>query len=77
MVLEFGVEYINEFGRQLIGGRMVEGKPIREALPDVEEKELFKIIDDVYENGREFTRATSTCASIATATESRRTGGST
>lgn len=48
------IEYINEFGRQLIGGRMAEGKPIREALPDVEEKELFKIIDDVYENGREF-----------------------
>src|ERR1051325_817535 len=48
------IEYINEFGRQLIGGRMVEGKSIREALPDVEEKELFKIIDDVNENGREF-----------------------
>jgi PAS domain S-box-containing protein len=48
------IEYINELGRQLLGGRMVEGKPIREALPDVEEKELFKIMDDVYENGREF-----------------------
>jgi PAS domain S-box-containing protein len=48
------IEYINEFGRQLIGGRIVEGRPVREALPDVEEKELFKIIDDVYEHGREF-----------------------
>lgn len=48
------VEYINSFGRQLIGGRMVEGKPIREALPDVEEKQLFTIIDNVYEKGTEF-----------------------
>jgi PAS domain-containing protein len=48
------IEYLNEFARQLIGGRAVEGKPVREALPDVEEKELFNIIDDVYANGREF-----------------------
>ncbi|HEX8618646.1 MAG TPA: PAS domain-containing protein [Thermoanaerobaculia bacterium] len=48
------IEYVNAFGRQLIGGRMIEGKPVREALPDVQEKELFKIIDDVYEKGTEF-----------------------
>jgi PAS domain S-box-containing protein len=48
------IEYINSFGRQLLGGRMVEGKPVREALPDIQEKELFKIIDDVYTNGTEF-----------------------
>ncbi|HYH10087.1 MAG TPA: PAS domain-containing protein [Thermoanaerobaculia bacterium] len=48
------IEYINAFGRQIIGGRRVEGKPIREALADVEEKELFTIIDDVYEKGTEF-----------------------
>lgn len=48
------IEYVNGFARQLLGGRMVEGKPIREALPDIEEKELFTIIDDVYEKGREF-----------------------
>ena len=48
------IEYINSLGRQLIGGRMVEGKPIREALPDVEEKKLFTIIDEVYEKGTEF-----------------------
>lgn len=48
------IEYINAFGRQLVGGRMVEGKPIREALPDIEEKDLFAIIDDVYAKGTEF-----------------------
>lgn len=48
------IEYINAFARQLLGGRSVEGKPVREALPDLEEKELFKIIDDVYEKGTEF-----------------------
>lgn len=48
------IEYINEFGRQLIGGRMIEGKPIREALPDIEDDAIFKVIDDVYQNGKEF-----------------------
>lgn len=47
------VEYLNAFARQLIAGRIVEGKPIREALPDVEER-LFAIIDDVYDKGTEF-----------------------
>jgi PAS domain S-box-containing protein len=48
------IEYVNAFGRQLVGGRILEGKPIREALPDVEQKELFAIIDGVYEKGTEF-----------------------
>lgn len=48
------IEYINALGRQLVGGRMLEGTPIREALPDLEEKELFSILDDVYRNGSEF-----------------------
>ena len=48
------IEYVNAFGRQLLGERKVEGKPVREALPDIEEKELFSIIDDVYEKGIEF-----------------------
>lgn len=48
------IEYINAFGRQLIGDRMVEGKPIREALPDIEEKELFSVLDQVYEKGIEY-----------------------
>ena len=48
------IEYINAFARQLLGGRMVEGKPAREALPDIEQKELFGILDEVYEKGTEF-----------------------
>jgi PAS domain S-box-containing protein len=48
------IEYINAFGRQLVGGRMVEGKPVREALPDVEDQGVFAVLDDVYSNDREF-----------------------
>jgi PAS domain S-box-containing protein len=48
------VEYINAFGRQLLGGRMVEGKSIREVLPDVEDDAIFGAIDNVYRNGTEF-----------------------
>ena len=48
------IEYINSFGRQIVGGRMVEGKPIREALPDVEDPAIFATIDDVYARGTEF-----------------------
>jgi PAS domain S-box-containing protein len=48
------IEYINAFGRQLIGGRQVEGRPVREAFSDIEDQNLFAILDDVYRNGREF-----------------------
>ena len=48
------IEYINSFGRQLIGGRMVEGKPIREALPEIEDPAIFTIVDNVYQKGTEF-----------------------
>ena len=48
------IEYINAFGRQLLNERPVEGKPIREALPDVQEREIFTVIDAVYEKGTEF-----------------------
>lgn len=48
------IEYMNAFARQLLSDRPVEGKPVREALPDIEQKELFAIIDDVYEKGTEF-----------------------
>ena len=48
------IEYINAFGRQLIGNRPVEGKPVREALPDIEEKEIFTVLDQVYANGVEY-----------------------
>ncbi len=48
------IEYMNAFGRQLVGGRAVEGKPVRDAFPDVEQKELFDVLDDVYGKGAEF-----------------------
>lgn len=48
------IEYINAFGRQLVGGRPLEGKPVREAFPDIEEKELFDILDRVYAEGEAF-----------------------
>lgn len=48
------IEYINTFGRQLLGGRLVEGKPLREALPEIDDDKLFAIIDDVYNKGTEF-----------------------
>lgn len=48
------IEYINTFGRQLLGGRVVEGKPIREALPELTDESLFSIIDNVYAKGTEF-----------------------
>ncbi|MDQ3279957.1 MAG: PAS domain-containing protein [Acidobacteriota bacterium] len=48
------VEYINAFGRQLVGGRSLEGKPIREALSEIQETEIFDIIDRVYREGSEF-----------------------
>jgi PAS domain-containing protein len=48
------IEYVNAFGRQLIGGRRVEGLPVREALPEVAQTELFDIIDAVYQTGEPF-----------------------
>jgi len=48
------IEYINAFGRRLIGERPVEGKPLREALPDLEDNGLFALLDQVYAEGREY-----------------------
>lgn len=48
------IEYINAFGRRLIGGRSVEGLPVRDALPEIEQKEIFDVLDGVYERGEHF-----------------------
>lgn len=48
------IEYINEFGRQILGGRAVEGKPVRDALPEVGDEGIFAVLDDVYRNGTPF-----------------------
>lgn len=48
------VEYVNAFGRQMLGDRPMEGKPAREAFSDIEEKHLFDLLDDVYRRGVQF-----------------------
>lgn len=48
------VEYVNRFGRQLVGNREMEGKPIRLALPELDQPALFAAIDSVYEHGTSF-----------------------
>jgi PAS domain S-box-containing protein len=45
---------VNNAYRQLIGGRDPVGKPVREALPEVEGQGFFKVLDDVYTMGRPF-----------------------
>ena len=45
------VEYMNAFARQITGNRRMEGLPVREALPDLEQRELFDIVEQVYATG--------------------------
>jgi len=45
------VELMNQFARQLVGGRDFEGRTARSALPEVEGQGLFEIIDRVYATG--------------------------
>jgi two-component sensor histidine kinase len=47
-------EMINPAYAQLIGHRDVTGKPIREALPELEGQSYFEFIDDVYTTGEPF-----------------------
>lgn len=51
---EHRVEITNQFARQLLGGRDLEGQTVRNALPEVEEQGLIEILDDVYRTGRPF-----------------------
>ena len=48
------IEYMNAFARQIIGNRDVAGLAIREAFPDIEQRELFEVIDRVYKTGEAF-----------------------
>lgn len=45
------VESINEAYRDLIGARPIVGKPIREALPELEGQGYFELLDRVYASG--------------------------
>jgi signal transduction histidine kinase/PAS domain-containing protein/ActR/RegA family two-component response regulator len=48
-------EMSNERYRQLIGNRDHIGRPIREALPEVEGQGFFELLDQVYHTGETFT----------------------
>lgn len=48
------VEYMNALARQITGERKVMGWPIRDAFADVEQRELFDILDGVYATGEPF-----------------------
>lgn len=47
-------ERTNELYRQLLGNRELVGKPIREALPEVEGQGFFDLLDRVYETGETY-----------------------
>ena len=48
------IEYMNAFARQITGHRDVVGLPIRDAFPDIEQRELFDVIERVYSTGEPF-----------------------
>jgi PAS domain S-box-containing protein len=48
-------ELVNPAYLQLIGHRDVIGKPVREALPEVEGQGFFELLDQVYATGQAFT----------------------
>ena len=47
-------ELVNDAYRQLVGHRDILGKPVREALPDVEGQGFFELLDEVYATGQPF-----------------------
>jgi PAS domain S-box-containing protein len=48
-------EMMNASYLQLVGHRDLVGKPVREALPEVEGQGFFELLDDVYRSDRPFT----------------------
>ncbi|MGQ0713071.1 MAG: ATP-binding protein [Gemmatimonadaceae bacterium] len=47
-------EMVNPYYQRFIPGRAVLGKPVREALPELEGQGMFEILDRVYETGASF-----------------------
>jgi PAS domain S-box-containing protein len=47
-------QLVNKAYGQLIGHRDITGKPVHEALPEVEGQGFFKVLDDVYTSGQPF-----------------------
>jgi PAS domain S-box-containing protein len=48
-------ELVNPAYRQLIGHRDAVGRPVREAVPEVEGQGFFELLDEVYRTGKPFT----------------------
>ncbi len=48
-------ELANASYLQLVGHREVVGKPVREALPEIEGQGFFELLDEVYRSGEPFT----------------------
>jgi PAS domain-containing protein len=51
---EHQVEIMNAAARQLLGGRDMEGRSVRSALPELEGQGLFELLDQVYSTGKPF-----------------------
>ncbi|QDZ29926.1 ATP-binding protein [Noviherbaspirillum sp. UKPF54] len=47
-------EFANEAYLRLIGGRTLVGKPVRQALPDVDGQGFFELLDEVFCTGKPF-----------------------
>jgi PAS domain S-box-containing protein len=48
------VEYVNAFAQRMIGARRIVGLPIRDALRELEQRELFDVLDRVFTTGEAF-----------------------
>ncbi|HEY0412398.1 MAG TPA: PAS domain-containing protein [Allosphingosinicella sp.] len=55
-------EMMNASYLQLVGHRDLVGKPVREALPEVEGQGFFELLDEVYRSGEAFTGRSMTIA---------------
>ncbi|BFO55642.1 ATP-binding protein [Acidovorax sacchari] len=47
-------EFVNDSYQQLIGRRNIEGKSIREALPELQGQGIHELLDEVYRTGRPY-----------------------
>jgi len=48
------IEYTNAFARKLVHDRPMIGRNLRDALPDLEQQELFAVIENVYRTGEPY-----------------------
>lgn len=51
---EHRVEITNPMARQLLGGRSLEGRTLRNALPELEGQGLFDLLDEVFASGKPY-----------------------